>query len=59
MTAKKIVQQLLETVPDTCTYQEIKQYLDANIDRFQTILGDQEAVMSGAAASLQIEKYPK
>ena len=54
MTPKKVVQQLLEALPDSCTYQDIK----LHIELFEKIRKDQEAVMLGAKASLEIERYP-
>jgi hypothetical protein len=53
MTAKQVVQQLLETLPDTCTYEDIK----GQIEFFENLRQKQEAVMLGAAASLELERY--
>ena len=55
MTPKKVVQQLLETLPDSCTYEDIKRH----IERFEIIHSSQEEMMHGATASLEIERYPK
>lgn len=53
MTPKQVVQQLLETLPDTCTYEDIQRH----VELFQTLRQNQEAVMFGAAARLEIERY--
>ncbi|HJT52978.1 MAG TPA: hypothetical protein VJ848_03955 [Candidatus Angelobacter sp.] len=55
MTPKKVVQQLLEALPDSCTYQDIKR----QIELFEKIRSDQEAVMLGAKARMEIERYPE
>jgi hypothetical protein len=55
MTPKQVVQQLLEILPDTCSYQDIKRH----IELFDEIRDTQEAVMLGAAAELEIERYSK
>lgn len=53
MTPKQVVQQLLESLPDTCTYDDIQRH----IELFQNLRHNQEAVMFGAAARLEIERY--
>ena len=53
MTPKQVVQQLLEALPDTCTYEDIK----AQIEFFQNLRQNQEAVMFGAAARLELECF--
>jgi hypothetical protein len=55
MTPKQVVQQLLETLPDACTYEDIKRH----IERFEIIRSGQEATMQGALASFEIERWPK
>ena len=55
MTPKKVVQQLLEALPESCTYDDIK----LHIELFEKIRKDQEAVMLGAKARLEIERYPE
>lgn len=55
MTPKKVVQELLEALPDSCSYDDIKRH----IELFEKIRTDQEAVMMGAKASLQIERHPE
>jgi hypothetical protein len=55
MTPKKVVQQLLEALPDSCTYQDIVRH----IELFENVRSNQEAVMLGAKASLEIERYPE
>lgn len=55
MTPKKVVQQLLEALPDSCTYDDIKR----QIELFEKIRSDQEAVMMGAKGSLEIERHPE
>ena len=53
MTPKKVVQQLLETLPDTCTYEDIQRH----VELFQNLHHNQEAVMFGAAARLEVECF--
>jgi len=53
LTAKQVVQQLLEILPDTCTYEDIRR----QIEFFENLRQTQEAVMFGAAASLEIERH--
>jgi len=53
LTAKQVVQQLLEILPDTCTYEDIRRH----IELFENLRQNQEAVMFGAAASLEIERH--
>ncbi|HKT50607.1 MAG TPA: hypothetical protein VJV96_09925 [Candidatus Angelobacter sp.] len=55
MTPKKVVQQLLEALPDSCSYDDIKRH----IELFEKIRRDQEAVMMGAKGSLEIERHPE
>lgn len=55
MTPKKVVQQLLESLPDSCSYDDIKR----QIELFEKIRNDQEAVMMGAKTSLEIERHPE
>jgi hypothetical protein len=55
MTPKKVVQQLLEVLPESCTYEDIKRHLEL----FDNIRRNQEAVILGAKASLEIERYPE
>ncbi len=55
VTPKKVVQQLLETLPDSCTYEDIKRH----IDLFDKLHSNEEAVMLGASARLEIERYPR
>lgn len=55
MTPKKVVQQLLEALPKSCTYDDIK----LHIELFEKIRKDQEAVMLGAKARLEFEQYPE
>ena len=55
MTPKKVVQQLFEALPESCTYDDIK----LHIELFEKIRKDQEAVMLGAKARLEIERYPE
>jgi hypothetical protein len=55
MTPKKVVQQLLEVLPDSCAYEDIKRH----IELFESVRRNQEAVMMGAKASLEIERYPE
>ncbi len=54
MTPKQIVQQLLEAIPDTCSYEDIRR----QIEFFEKLRNAQESMMLGTAASLVIEKYP-
>ncbi len=53
MTVKQVVQQLLEILPDTCTYEDIKRH----IELYENIRRNQDAVMLGATASLEIQHY--
>lgn len=53
MTPKQVVQQLLETLPDTCTYEDIQRH----VELFQTLRQNQEAVMFGAAGRLELECF--
>lgn len=53
MTAKQVVQQLLEILPDTCTYEDIRR----QIELFENLRQNQEAVMFGAEASLELARY--
>jgi hypothetical protein len=55
MTPKKMVQELLEMLPDTCSYQDIQR----QIELFENIRRNQEAVMLGAGAGLEIKRYPE
>lgn len=55
MTPKKVVQQLLETLPDTCTYEDIR----VQVELFENLRRNQEAVMLGASAMFEIERYPR
>jgi hypothetical protein len=55
MTPKKVVQQLLEDLPDSCSYDDIKRH----IELFEKIRSEQEAVMLGAKASLEVERFPE
>jgi hypothetical protein len=48
-----VVQQLLEILPDTCTYEDIRRH----IELFENLRKNQEAVMFGAAARLELERY--
>lgn len=54
MTPKQVIQQLLETLPDTCSYEDIRR----QIEFMEKLRSKQEAMMLGAAASLEIENYP-
>ena len=53
MTPKQVVQELLKSLPDESTYEDIKQ----EIEIFETLRNNQEAVMGGAAAHLEVERY--
>lgn len=53
MTPKQVVQELLESLSDTCTYEDIQRH----IELFQTLRQNQEAVMFGAAAHLELECF--
>ena len=53
MAPKQVVQQLLEILPETCTYTDIRR----QIELFETLRHNQEAVMFGAAAGLELERY--
>ena len=55
MTAKQVVQQLLEILPETCSYEDIKRH----IELYDNLRCNQEAVMLGATASLEIQHYSK
>jgi hypothetical protein len=55
VTPKQVVQQLLEILPDACTYEDIKRH----IELFESICHNQEAIMLGASASLEIERHPR
>lgn len=54
MTPKKVVQQLLEILPDTCSYEDIKGHLEL----FDNLRRNQEAIVLGASATLEVERYP-
>jgi hypothetical protein len=53
MTPKKVVQELLAILPDRHTYEDIRRH----IELFDNLRQNQEAVMLGAAASLEIERH--
>jgi hypothetical protein len=53
VTAKQVIQQLLEVLPDRCTYEDIRRH----IELFENLRQNQEAVMFGAAARLELERY--
>ncbi len=55
MTPKEVVQHLLEILPDSCSYEDIKRH----IELFDRLRSDEEAVMLGAPARLEIERYPQ
>lgn len=55
MTPKKVVQQLLESLPDSCTYEDIARH----IELFDKVRRDQEAVMLGAKGRVEIERHPE
>lgn len=54
MTAKQIVQQLLETMPETSSFEDIRR----QIEFFEKLRNDQELMMLGASASFEIENFP-
>ena len=54
MTPKQLVQELLESLPDECTYSDIKRQIEV----FEIIRNNQEAVMLGATGHLEIDRYP-
>ena len=51
MTPKQVIQQLLETLPDNCSYEDIRR----QIEFLENLRSNQEAMMLGASASLEIE----
>ena len=55
MTPKKVVQHLLELLSDTCSFDDIKRH----IELFENVRHQQEAMMMGAGATLEIESYLK
>lgn len=55
MTPKKVVRQLLKSLPDSCSYDDIKRQTEL----FEKVRSDQEAVMMGAKGSLEIERHPE
>jgi hypothetical protein len=55
MTPKQVVQHLLELLPDTCSYEDIKRHIEV----FENARHQQEAMMLGADATLEIETYLK
>jgi hypothetical protein len=59
MTPKQVVQQLLESLPDGSSYQQINQCLRQHLDQFEIIRSQQEAVMQGASAGLEVERHLK
>lgn len=55
MTPKQVVQELLESLPDNCTYADIKR----EVEQFEIIRNNQEAILFGATAHLELERYLK
>ena len=53
MTQKQVVQELLDSLPDECTYADIQR----QVEEFEIIRNNQEAVMLGATGHLEIERY--
>jgi len=53
MTPKQVVQQLLAILPDTCSYQDIV----CQIQFFENLRREQEAVMLGAKPTLEVSVY--
>ena len=53
MTPKQVVQQLLEILPDACTYEDITRHIEV----FDKLRREQEAVMLDANPTLEIDLY--